>query len=382
MQSLIYCIATTYKYHPSCLGIRLETTATYIMLTTTRYITQFLLLTLFCTGGLSSGLIAAEHEDDDLVFDDSLLEEELIYPDWFKLSLGDLRDDLKQAKASGKRGIITYFGQKRCAYCEQFIETSLSDPDIINYLRQHFDVIAFDIWGIDDIIDTDGETYSERELSLHYKTNFTPSLVFYDEDGKPVFRLRGFYPPYKFRAALEYVVEKFYKQETFSEYFARAEQNNFFRLAGLNERDFFIEAPFDLPAELKDQKPLIVFFEQGNCHACDLLHSGPANKERVTDELEKMHAIQLNMWKDTPVTTPDGSKTTAREWAQKLDIFYAPTLVLFAPDGKEIIRIDSVTQFYRLLGVLDYVNRKGYEKGIDYQLWRLQQRDISKSDAK
>ncbi len=313
-------------------------------------------------------------DPDELSFDDTLLEEAIEHPDWFKTSLGHLGDDLANALADHKNGLIVYFGQARCAYCQQFFNTSLADPDIVNYLQKHYDVIAIDIWGIDDIQDTDGETYTERELSLHYKTNFTPSLVFYDSGGKPVFRLRGYYPPYKFRAALEYVTERFYRQETFSDYFARAEQGNFFRLAGLNERDFFLEPPYDLSRLVDQDKAIAVFFEQGNCHACDLLHSGPASRDSVIAELEKMHAIQLNMWKETPVVTPQGRKTTAREWARSLDIFYAPTLVFFSPQGREVIRIDSVTQFYRLLGVLDYVNRKGYEQQIDYQLWRLQQR--------
>jgi thioredoxin-related protein len=313
----------------------------------------------------------------DLIFDDSQLEEELVYPDWFKLSLGDLGEDLKEAKNDGKKGIVSYFGQKRCAYCEQFIKTSLADIEIQNYLRRHYDVIAFDIWGIDDIKDTDGKTYTEHDLSVHYKTNFTPSLVFYDEGGTPVFRLRGYYPPYKFRAALQYVVEEFYKEETFSEYFERASPGEYFLLGGLTERDFFIEPPYDLAELRKNEKPTAVFFEQGNCHACDLLHSVPLSKELSIKEIEKMNAVQLNMWADTPLTTPAGRKTTAKDWARSLDIFYAPTIVLFDPDGNEIIRVDSVTNFYRLWGVLDYVNRKGYEKTRDYQSWRLQQRDIS-----
>ena len=75
--------------------------------------------------------------DSNLIFDDSQLEQELIYPGWFKFSLGDLGDDLTEAKNAGKKGIITYFGQKRCAYCEQFFKTSLSDIDIKNYLQKH-----------------------------------------------------------------------------------------------------------------------------------------------------------------------------------------------------------------------------------------------------
>ena len=319
-----------------------------------------------------------DHDDSTLVFDDTMLEEELVYPDWFKLSSGNLKDDLEEAEKAGKIGIITYFGQKRCAYCEQFIKTSLADEDIQNYLRKHYDVIAFDIWGIDDVIDTDGKEFSERELSLRYKTNFTPSLVFYDLEGTPVFRLRGYYPPYKFRAALQYAVEQFYKKEKFSDYFARANPGEFFLLGGLNDREFFLKPPYNLEKIRKNGKPVAVFFEQGNCHACDLLHSGPLARKESIAELEKMNAIQLNMWADTPVVTPAGKETTAREWARSLDIFYTPSIVFFDPQGKEIIRIDSVTQFYRLYGVLDYVNQEGYRKVDNYQDWRLQQRKVSK----
>jgi thioredoxin-related protein len=326
----------------------------------------------------SMDVYPAADDSDNMVFDDTMLEEALVYPDWFRLSLGDLREDLKDALKAGKKGIITYFGQKRCAYCEQFIKTSLADPEIKNYLLKHYDVIAFDIWGIDDIIDTDGQQYSERDLSVHYKANFTPSLVFYDKDGTPVFRLRGYYPPYKFRAALQYVVEEFYKNETFSAYFERATPGEFFELGGLTERDFFLPEPYDLSALKGNGKPTAVFFEQSNCHTCDLLHSGPLSQEDSIKEIEKMNAVQLNMWADTPVTTPQGEKTTARKWASKLDIFYAPSIVFYDEDGKEIIRVDSVVQFYRLWGVMDYVNQQGYKYSRDYQEWRLQQRKVSK----
>ena len=316
--------------------------------------------------------------DSAIVFDDKQLEEAVAYPDWFKFSLGDLNDDLAEAKKAGKKGIITYFGQKRCAYCEQFFKSSLSDVDIKNYLQKHFDLIAFDIWGIDDITDTDGTTYTERDLSIHYKTNFTPSLVFYNAEGTPVFRLRGFYPPYKFRAALQYVTEEFYKEETFSDYFARANPGEYFLLGGLTERDFFLEAPYDLVALRKNNKPTAVFFEQGNCHACDLLHSGPLSKDLSIHEIEQMNVIQLNMWADTAVITPQGEKTTAKEWAKSLDLFYTPSIVFFDANGKEIIRVDSVTYFYRLWGVMDYVNQQGYKTSKDYQDWRLKQREVSK----
>ncbi|MFV9615850.1 MAG: thioredoxin family protein [Gammaproteobacteria bacterium] len=337
-----------------------------------------ILLLLLSFTVYSASQVDSDNIDSAILFDDTQLEEALVYPDWFKFSLGDLNDDLAEAKKAGKKGIITYFGQKRCAYCEQFFKTSLSDIDIKNYLQKHYDLIAFDIWGIDDITDTDGTTYTERELSIHYKTNFTPSLVFYDDEGTPVFRLRGFYPPYKFRAALQYVAEGFYKKETFSDYFARANPGEYFLLGGLTERDFFLQPPYDLEVLRENNKPTAVFFEQGNCHACDLLHSAPLSKELSINEIEKMNAIQLNMWADTAVITPQGKKTTAKEWAKSLDLFYTPSIVFFDANGEEIIRVDSVTHFYRLWGVMDYVNQEGYKKAKDYQDWRLKQREVSK----
>ncbi len=314
--------------------------------------------------------------DDVLVFDDKQLEDAIEHPEWFKLSLGDLRDDLSEAKESGKQGIIVYFGQQRCAYCKKFFDTSLANIDIQNYLRKHYDVVALDIWSSEDIIDTNGSEYSERELAIHYKTNFTPSLVFYDLSGKPIFRLRGYYPPYKFRAALQYVTEGFYVKETFPDYLARANPGDFFLLAGLNERDFFVTPPYDITSLLKNKKPTAVFFEQGNCHTCDLLHTGPLSKDTNVHEIEKMNAVQLNMWAKTPIILPDGSKSTAKDWAKSLNIFYTPSIIFFDENGKEIIRVDSVTQFYRLWGVLDYVNRQGYKTAKSYQEWRLQQRRI------
>ena len=326
---------------------------------------------------LLSSLTFAGTDINSFDFDDAPLSENLSYPAWFKKSSGHLGDDLQDALDAGKKGLIVYFGQARCSYCEQFIEKSLGSRDIENYTRENYDIININIWSNLDIIDTDGKEYTERELSIHYDTNFTPSLVFYDRNGKPIFRLRGYYPAYKFRAALKYVAEEFYLKEPFRDYLARADKGLFFLNEGLNERDFFIEPPYDLKEIItQDNRPLMVSFEQGNCHACDLLHSSPLNHDETINQLDKMNSAQLNMWSDTEIITPDGYKTTAKNWANQLGLFYAPTLIFFDTNGKEIIRIDSVVKFYRLLGVLKYINQGGYLTEKNYQSWQLKQREI------
>lgn len=315
-------------------------------------------------------------DTDPVQFDDTQLEEPLEHPDWFKISLGDLNEDVAEARAAGKFGIMVYFGQDRCAYCERLFEVNLADESISRYVREHFDVIPVDIWGIEEFIDTDGKRYSERELSLRYETNFTPSLVFYDRNGRPVYRLRGYYPPYHFRAVLHYVTEGFYREENFRDYLARADPGQFFTSGDLIERDFYLAPPYDLDrSRNQSQRPLAVIFERGDCHACELLHTGPLSQAEILEEIAKMDVVQLNLFADTEIVTPAGQRSTAKRWGRDLGLFYTPTIILFSPAGKEIMRVDSVVQFYRLWGVLDFVNRRGYASGLDYQGWRLQNRE-------
>jgi len=341
------------------------------------YLIHGLLLVILLNGASLQAEI--DPPRDVYKFKDTLLEEELQYPDWFKTSFGDLREDLKSAIANNKQGLMIYFGQKRCSYCEMFLKVNLEMPDVQGYLRKHFDVIPIDIWGINDVITLEGDQISEREYAIFEETNFTPSLIFYDKEGRVVLRLRGYYPPYKFRAALKYVVEGFYRQERLREYMARADSTMIFDPEGLNEEDFFVRPPYNLDrSRFPAERPLVVFFEQGKCHACDVLHTGPLTNKELREEVQKMEAVQLDMWSNTPVVTPSGEKTTAKEWARRLGLFYAPAMVFFDEKGNEVIRVDAVAQFYRLLGVFGYMNKRAYIQFPNYQQWRITQRSILK----
>jgi thioredoxin-related protein len=309
--------------------------------------------------------------DKTLEFDDFPLEEPLEYPSWFKESFLYLQDDLREAVEAGKKGIIVYFGQQRCAYCKMLMEVDFGLTDIVLYTRKHFDVIPIDIWNPEEVRDLKGRVLTAREYALREGTTFTPSLIFYDERGEEALRLRGYYPPYKFRAALEYVADDHYQRESFNEYLERADPTLTFELGEMNEEDFFLPPPHNLDrSRIPGERPLVVFFEQRDCHACDILHSQPLRDPAINRGFQGFDNVQLDMWSDTPVITPDGRKTTAKAWAKSLGLFYAPSLVFFDEQGKEIIRVDSVVRFYRLRGVLNYVNSRGYLLEPHFQRWR------------
>jgi len=313
----------------------------------------------------------AVDEADDLVFDDQPLEEPLSFPDWFKLSFLDLRDDLREARESGKDGLAVYFGQKYCAYCRQLLEKDLVKEDIRKYMQAHFDVIGIDIHGQNSVTDLSGVTRDENRYASRERTNFTPSFIFYDRDGEEALRLRGYYPPYRFRAALEYVADGHYRREGFREYLARADVPLVFEPGDLSPETFFMPGPYMLDrSRIPGERPLLVVFEQGNCHACDVLHTGPLQDTEIRRRIGQLEVVQLSYWDDTPVVTPAGERTTARKWAEEMRLFYTPTLIFFDSGGSEIIRVDSVVQFYRLKNVLDYILEGGYREYATFQRWR------------
>ena len=304
-------------------------------------------------------------------FNDAPLEEPLAFPDWFKLSFLDLREDIEEVRESGKQGLMVYFGQKYCAYCKQLLETDLEAEDIQAYVREHFDVIGIDIHGDRTVTDLNGEELTESALAIREKTNFTPALIFYDTAGVEVLRLRGYYPPYRFRAALEYVADAHYKDENFRQYLARADVPLVFEPGDLIEEPFFLPGPYMLDRSvIPGERPLVVFFEQGNCHACDVLHTGPLQDPAILARFEQLENVQLPFWSPIPVITPAGERLSAKRWSEKLGLFYTPTLIFFDPHGREIMRVDSVVQFYRLRNVLDYILSGGYREYPTFQRWR------------
>lgn len=307
----------------------------------------------------------------ELGFDDAPLLREIEHPEWFKESFLDLRDDLEEARVDGKQGIALYFGQKNCAYCKALMEINLTKPDIVDYVRENYEIIPIDIWGSRILTLFDGSEITESELAARENTNFTPSLIFYDEKGGVAFKMRGYYKPYRFRAVMQYIVEDFYKRESFREYLERADPPPRFTEEDLNEHEQIVKGPIVLDRRASaSNKPLAVIFEQRHCHACDQLHSEPLNNEITKQWLKGFELRQLDAWSDTPVITPDGQRLSAREWAERLGIHYMPTTVFFDERGGEILRIDSVVKLYRMRSMLSFILTDGYKNFKTFQHWR------------
>jgi len=289
------------------------------------------------------------------------------YPDWFKHSFLELEADVEEAAESGKR-VIILFHQDGCPYCNVLVERNLSQKDIETTLREHFEIVAINMWGDREVLATDGRTFSEKQFAAAMQVQFTPSLVFLDEKGRQLLRLNGYLSPDRFKMALDYISSGLSEKGGFRDYVASRQSATGQGGKTLNKQDFFTVGEVDLRGFAAGQV-IALFFEQRDCPMCDDLHQGPLQDPGVRHTASRLHCFQLDMWSGQPVTLPDGTRQTARELAQRLNVKYAPTIVLLDNQGREIIRNEAEFKIFHTNGIFEYARSGGYLQQPSFQRW-------------
>lgn len=314
---------------------------------------------------LSPGALAAETPPGHAAKGAYLGAKSTEYPAWFKESFLDLRDDLAEAGKRGRR-VMLMFTQDNCPYCNLLVERNLSQRDIEALLKDKFEVIALNMWGDRPVTGVDGRSQSEKAYAQSLKIQFTPTLLFFDEAGQVILRLNGYVPPARFKAALDWVAEHRETQEPFRDYVADREGAAGGR-GELIAEGFFLPSAADLRRRGKAARPLAVFFEQKDCPDCETLHRRVLADPELHALLKRFDNAQLDLWSRAPMMTPDGQRTTARDWARKLDVKYAPGIVLFDSRGKEIIRWESSFRVFHTAGMFDYVLSGAWRQEPEFQ---------------
>ncbi len=284
-------------------------------------------------------------------------------PGWFKNSFLDLREDVAEAAEAGKR-LMLYFYQDGCPYCKKLIQVNLAQKAIEEKARAGFEVIAINMWGDRELTDLDGRVLAEKEFAAGMKVMFTPTLLFLDEKGGQVLRVNGYYHPTKFAAALDYVAKKREGKESFRDYYARLDPPA--PKGELHRQPFFLKSPLDLSNSKTGFS--LVLFEQLDCPACDEFHEDVVSRAETQALMKAFRVGQVDMWsKDEQVVTPSGKKMSVVAWAKELDIKYAPTLVFFDADGKEVFRAEAFLKTFHVQSALEYVSTGAYSEQPSFQ---------------
>jgi thioredoxin-related protein len=138
---------------------------------------------------------------------------------FFSPSLGDLQAEGAEARAAGKQAIFLLYVRDDCPYCERMKRDILSLEAVQDYYREHFAVLAIDLRGAVPIVDFTGARSTEKAFAADQGVNFTPVIVFYDFDGKPLARHRGeMRDPREFMLLGRFVASGAYRTHTFAAY--------------------------------------------------------------------------------------------------------------------------------------------------------------------
>ncbi len=292
---------------------------------------------------------------------------EVEHPAWFSDTFLELGEDVSDAAAQGRR-VVIYFYQNGCPYCAKLIEENFKDQKIAARIRKGYDLIALNMWGDREVLGMDGKSYTEKSYAEAMAVQFTPTLLFLGLQGNQVFRLNGYRSIKKFSQILDYLEHHPDGDLSYADY-------QFQQWPGRDQKRLMIGEPFfsappyalQRSEAIQSAMPLAVLFESVDCQECQHFHSTVLAHPEVRDRLKRVEVVQLDRFASTPVIRPDGTRTTARLWADQLAISYLPAMLLFERSGREVIRKEGMLKVFHMRSVLEYVLTEAYLEQPSFQ---------------
>ncbi len=279
-------------------------------------------------------------------------------PNWFTETFLDFREDVRDATKENKR-LLVYFGQDGCPYCTEFMQTSFTQPRIVEKTRKNFVAVALNVWGDREVTWIDGKTEAEKDFARRMKVQFTPTIFLLDEKGAVAARLNGYYPPHRLEAALDFASARLEKKQAFADYMRTSLKEA--ASETLHDEAFFLKPPYALARKPRG-KPLAVIFESKFCTGCDEMHREGFRRPEVVKQIERFDVARFALGERTELVRPDGKKTTVDAWARELKVTYTPTIVFFGENGREAFRVESYVRPFHLAASFDYVASGAYRR--------------------
>ncbi len=133
--------------------------------------------------------------------------------------------DLDRSRRPAARPLAVLFEQKQCAACDELHRQGFEDP-AVRALIGRFDVARLELFGTGRLVTPAGKAATAEQWGRQLKVAYTPTFVFFDANGREVFRAEAYLRPFHLASALDYVASGAYRtQPSFQRYVqARAEK--------------------------------------------------------------------------------------------------------------------------------------------------------------
>jgi len=138
---------------------------------------------------------------------------------FFDPFLGDLRSELADAKAAGKRGVVVMYHFEECPYCRRMKREVLLRPEVQRQFHKDFTVVAIDTRGSQSITGIDGNALPEKQHARALGVRATPTFDFYAPGGERAYRHVGaIFDAAEFLLLERYVASGAYRSQTFAQF--------------------------------------------------------------------------------------------------------------------------------------------------------------------
>ena len=119
-----------------------------------------------------------------------------------------------------KAAQLLVFESRDCTACEE-LHAALAHPELRAAVAT-LEPVRIDAFGTRSVRHAAGEALTEAELARRLGVHFTPTLVYFDAEGREVFRAEGYLRRFHLAATLDYVVQGAYRTEPSFQRFLQA----------------------------------------------------------------------------------------------------------------------------------------------------------------
>ncbi len=116
------------------------------------------------------------------------------------------------ARKPGGKPLAVLFESRHCAPCDELHQEGFKRENTRAAMAR-FDIARFSLAGREGLTTPDGRNTTAEAWGRELKISYTPSVVFFDDRGREVFRLEAYLRPFHFSSSFEYVASGAYRKE-------------------------------------------------------------------------------------------------------------------------------------------------------------------------
>ncbi len=116
------------------------------------------------------------------------------------------------ARKAGGKPLAVLFESRHCAPCDELHKEGFKRENTRTAMSR-FDVARFSLSGRETLVTPDGRGTTAEAWGKELRISYTPSVVFFDDRGREVFRLEAYLRPFHFSSSFEYVASGAYRKQ-------------------------------------------------------------------------------------------------------------------------------------------------------------------------